>query len=53
LAVSVLADLAGVARGHMFAVLGCRASPTLEWMSKVAAALEVDVADLLVAPPKT
>jgi DNA-binding phage protein len=42
-----LADRAGVGRTHFWSVLGAEASPTLTWLLKVSAALDVDVIDLL------
>jgi DNA-binding phage protein len=47
---SILADFAGVSRSHFFDVLAARKSPTLDWLVKVAAALDVDVVELLVPP---
>lgn len=47
-ALSTVADLAGVGRGHFFAVLAGEASPTLQWIAKVADALGVYAGDLLV-----
>ncbi|HZP66399.1 MAG TPA: helix-turn-helix transcriptional regulator [Rudaea sp.] len=44
---NVLADLAGVGRGQMTAILRAKASPTLRTLKKIADALEVDVRDLL------
>jgi transcriptional regulator with XRE-family HTH domain len=46
LALSILADRAGVARGHFFAVLAGRSSPTVEWLVKIATVLEVDIQEL-------
>jgi DNA-binding phage protein len=46
-ALSTVADLAGVGRGHFFAVLAGEASPTLKWIVKVADALDVYAGDLL------
>lgn len=43
----MVADLAGVSRSQLFNVLGCRASPRLDWLAKVAAVFEVDVRRLL------
>jgi transcriptional regulator with XRE-family HTH domain len=42
-----LADRAGVARTQLWSVLRGASSPTLEWLGKVAAALGVDVIELL------
>ena len=44
-----LPDRAGVARSHFWDVLAGRKSPTLAWLGKIAAALEVD-AGVLVTP---
>jgi transcriptional regulator with XRE-family HTH domain len=52
LALSVLADLAGVSRAQLFRVTGCRSSPTVEFLVKVATALQVDVSALF-APAST
>jgi transcriptional regulator with XRE-family HTH domain len=52
LALSVLADLAGVSRSQLTRVLACRTSPTIEFLSKVSAALGVDVSALLTPPSK-
>ena len=41
LALSLVADLAGVARSHFWEVMAARRSPTLNWIERVAAALEV------------
>jgi DNA-binding phage protein len=49
-ALSLLADFAGVSRSHFFDVLAARKTPTLDWLVKVATALDVDVADLLTPP---
>ncbi len=45
--VTHLPDRAGVSRTHFWDVLAGRASPTLQWLERVAAALEADVADLV------
>lgn len=44
---NVLADLAGVGRGQMSAILNAKQSPTLRTLKKIADAGEVDVRDLL------
>jgi transcriptional regulator with XRE-family HTH domain len=44
---SHVADRAGVSRTQLFDVLAGRKSPTLAWLVKLAAALDVDVAELL------
>ncbi len=47
----MVADRAGVSRSQLFNVLGCRASPRLDWVARVALVLEVEVAELLAPPP--
>ena len=47
---SALADFAGVSRAQLYAVLARKASPTVDWLSKVGQALEVEVWRLLAAP---
>jgi len=47
LALTHLADRAGVGRTHFWSVLNAQASPTLAWLMKVAAALDVEVIDVL------
>jgi len=42
-----LPDRAGVGHAHFFEVMAGRASPTVEWLQKVARALGVDVHELL------
>lgn len=49
--VSHLPDLAGVSRSHFWEVMGCRKSPTLQWLERVAEALSVDAVEFLM-PPK-
>lgn len=44
-------EKAGVSRGHFFAVLAGKKSPTLQWMGKVAGALGVDVEEMLLMEP--
>lgn len=46
---NVLADLAGVARGQMTAILSAQQSPTVRTLKKIADALGVDPRDLF--PP--
>lgn len=41
--ISHLPDHAGVSRSHFWEVIGGRKSPTLQWLQRVAEALEVDV----------
>jgi DNA-binding phage protein len=50
IAVSHVADRAGVGRAHFYAVLAGRASPSLTWIVKIADVLEVEVAVLLTPP---
>jgi len=47
--VSALADIAGVSRAQMFNVLRCTSSATVDWLAKVADALEIQPWELLVA----
>ena len=42
-----LSDLAGVSRAQLYAVLAGRSSPSLEWLCKIADALELDPSALL------
>ena len=42
-----LPDRSGVSRAHFFNVLAGNKSPTLGWLAKVAAALDVDPVELL------
>jgi transcriptional regulator with XRE-family HTH domain len=51
LALSILADRAGVARGHFFRVLGGYASPTVAWLARLAVVLEVDISAFFPPPP--
>jgi transcriptional regulator with XRE-family HTH domain len=37
-----LADKAGISRGHLFQILGCKKSPTVATLAKLARALDVD-----------
>ena len=46
-----LPDRAGVGAGHFWRVLNGTASPTVAWLERIAAVLEVEVADLVAAPP--
>jgi transcriptional regulator with XRE-family HTH domain len=48
MALSHLADHAGVTRSHFWNVLAGKKSPTLQWLGKIAKALGVDVEDLVV-----
>jgi transcriptional regulator with XRE-family HTH domain len=45
-----LPDRCGVGAGHFWRVLGGTASPTVAWLERVAAVLEVDVAELVASP---
>lgn len=47
LALTHLADRAGVSRAQLWNVLGGSKSPTLAWLIKIADALGVDVIELL------
>lgn len=51
LALSLVADLAGVARSHFWEVMAARRSPTLNWIERVAAALEIAPASLFSEMP--
>lgn len=47
-----LPDRAGVGTGHFWRVLNGTASPTVAWLERIAAVLEVEVSDLVAVPPK-
>ncbi|MEX1366260.1 MAG: helix-turn-helix transcriptional regulator [Nannocystaceae bacterium] len=47
-----LAKLAGVSRAHLFAVLAGRKSPTVEYLNKLATALQCDPHSFLKPYPK-
>lgn len=47
IALTALADFAGVSRSQVFAVLKSTTSPTLDWIAKVATALDVEPWQLL------
>jgi transcriptional regulator with XRE-family HTH domain len=49
--VTHLPDRAGVGRSHFWEVMAGRASPTLAWLEKVAAALDLDPGELVAASP--
>lgn len=49
---SHVADRAGTSRTHLWDVLAGRKSPTLAWLVRIAAALEVDVAELVPRAPR-
>ena len=44
---NALADFAGVSRAQLFAVLAETTGPTVDWLAKIAAALEVEPWQLL------
>jgi DNA-binding phage protein len=44
---TALADFAAVSRAQLFNVLACKMSPTLDWLVKVATALDVEPWQLL------
>lgn len=44
---SHLPDRAGVTRSHFWNVMAGKKSPTLQWLGKLAKALDVDVEDLV------
>ena len=46
-ALTALADFAAVSRSQLFAVLARETSPTLDWIAKVATALDVEPWQLL------
>jgi DNA-binding phage protein len=46
-ALTALADFAGVSRSQVFSVLKSATSPTLDWVAKVATALDVEPWQLL------
>jgi len=47
LALTAVADFAGTARSQLFAVLATDSSPTLDWLAKIASALDVEPWQLL------
>lgn len=47
-----LADFAGVSRSQLFNVLAGDSGTTLEWLERIAIALDVEPSDLLRAPAK-
>lgn len=51
IALTHLPDRAGVGRSHFWDVMGGRSSPTLTWLGRVAAALDVDAGELVAAAP--
>lgn len=53
LSMNRLADFAGFDRGHLSRIMNRKSSPTLRTLKKIAAALEVEVAELLKMPPKS
>lgn len=44
---NVVAELAGISRAHLGRLLKCEQSPTVETLAKVAAALDIEVTDLV------
>lgn len=50
LAIEAVADKAGVSRSHVWNVLSGRFNPTVEFVAKLAAALEVDIVELFRRP---
>lgn len=42
-----LADKAQISRSQLYNVLACKSSPTIEWLSSIAKALDVDVVALV------
>lgn len=44
---TALADFGGVSRAQMFNILRCSSSATLDWIAKVASALDVEPWQLL------
>jgi transcriptional regulator with XRE-family HTH domain len=52
LVLSHVPDRAGVSRSHFWDVMQGRKSPTLEWVERISASLELDPAELL-GPPVT
>lgn len=50
--VTHLPHRAGVGTGHFWRVLKGTASPSVAWLERVAAVLEVEVAELVTLPPK-
>ncbi len=51
-ALTALADFAGVSRSQVFTVLSATTSPTLDWIAKVATALDVEPSQLLARSAK-
>jgi DNA-binding phage protein len=50
-ALTALADFAAVSRSQLFAVLARETSPTIDWLAKVATALDVEPWQLLMPRP--
>ena len=48
-----LAKRAGTARSYLYSVLDGAKSPTVDWLAKVAAALHVDIVELVKKPRTT
>jgi lambda repressor-like predicted transcriptional regulator len=51
LAINALADFAGVSRSQLYDVLATRKGASIDWLAKVATALEIQPWELL-APPR-
>lgn len=47
IALNTLADLAGVSRAQLYAVLAKKTAPSTDWLAKVASALDVEPWQLL------
>lgn len=45
------ADLGGVSRAQLYAVLGRKTAPSIDWVEKLADAMDVEAWTLLVPPP--
>lgn len=52
LGTNALADAARVSRSQLYDVLATRKSPSIDWVGKVAHALEVETCELLMQPPE-
>lgn len=50
LPLNTLADLAGVSRSHLYALLAGERAATIDWIAKIAEVLGVEPADLLRPP---
>jgi lambda repressor-like predicted transcriptional regulator len=49
-ALNTWAELAGVSRAQLYAVLGRRTAPSIDWLEKLAEAIDVEPWKLLVPP---